>query len=175
MYPPGVIPYRVPIILPMRRPPPPPNVMYIRGRSRSPSVISISMWYGVLASFVLIACILMVLIFESKWSARMQEQPKQFLPQRLVGPFGRPETAAPVGYETNEEGESIARARVKVEELPPTTTTTERTERYTGEYFAPRCDRGGRLHSRVQHTYLPLTATVVRRNGCVPGKSLQKE
>ncbi|KAL3214564.1 hypothetical protein MRX96_034838 [Rhipicephalus microplus] len=67
-----------------------------------------SKWYGVLASFVLIACILMVLIFVSRWSS----------------------------WVTDDAGESIVRARAAVEPAP-TTMATDRTERYTGEYFAP--------------------------------------
>ncbi|XP_075741777.1 uncharacterized protein LOC142792738 [Rhipicephalus microplus] len=157
MFPPRFRPYRPPFILPMRRPPSQPSVLYIRGRSRSPSVISISSstgpledrsvrrrirastrskWYGVLASFVLIACILMVLIFVSRWSSWVQGQPKEFPPQRLVGPFGRAETAAPLDRLTDDAGESIVRARAAVEPAP-TTMATDRTERYTGEYFAP--------------------------------------
>ncbi|XP_065280239.1 uncharacterized protein [Dermacentor albipictus] len=131
--------------------------MYIRGPYRSASLISLSssmdpqgyrqvrrkildrtrtQWHAVLLSFVLIACFLMVIIFLYYWNERMTGKSKEFRPQRLRGPFGRLETSGPNNEVTDERGKIIPQARAKVEPLP--TTITERTEKYTGDYFAPR-------------------------------------
>ncbi|XP_075559790.1 uncharacterized protein LOC142591351 [Dermacentor variabilis] len=79
-------------------------------RSRSPSVISLRSlndpmyqryqvkarrhWKEIFASFILLACFLMVLMFIAGWNKNMTSDVKSFRGPRQRGPFGLPKTAS---------------------------------------------------------------------------------
>lgn len=111
-----------------------PSVVSMRRLSLSPSVSSLSLlddrarqryqikarrhWKEVFASFILLACFVMVLVFVTGWNKRMTADPKAYRGSRQRGPFGLPETAPPQNEELTTE-EVIQRPLARRATEPP--------------------------------------------------------
>ncbi|KAL1480413.1 hypothetical protein MTO96_051046 [Rhipicephalus appendiculatus] len=89
-----------------------PALRLVRLRSRAVAKFH---WKEIYASLVVISCLVMALVVIIAWNKKMDASHKEPKSQRQEGPFGRPETVAPVAEPTNGADYWRSRARAAVD------------------------------------------------------------